>query len=135
MIRPRGPLQLTPHAPGALHIQSHPLLWEIAVRNLLDNALAYSPVDGEITVVVRADGNGARLAVSNPTELLDEESARRCTERLWRAARDRDGDRHFGLGLSIVQAACEKLGHRFDVQLERGVFHATISRNVVAAEA
>ncbi|MFN0007075.1 MAG: sensor histidine kinase [Planctomycetota bacterium] len=115
-------------APEAVSIESRPRLWEVAARNLLDNAISYSPAGARIRVIVRRDGDGASLAVSNPTQSIDAASLPRCTERLWRADR-RPGDAsHFGLGLSIVQAACDKLGHRLELGLEAGVFHAAVSR-------
>ncbi len=103
-----------------------PKLWEVVLRNLLDNALSYSPAGSRITVRVRRDGEGAAVRVSNRTDALDEAGVARCTDRLWRATRSPVEASHFGLGLSIVQAASAKLGHNFAVRLEHGVFHASL---------
>jgi signal transduction histidine kinase len=115
-------------APQRLMLVGEPRLWEVVVRNLLDNALCYSSPGAPIAVSLRADGDGARLCVSNPTVSLDQEGARRCTERLWRGTARVGSDLHFGLGLSIVQAACARLRQELDVRLEQDVFHATIAR-------
>lgn len=122
-----GSREIALDAPGSLPLDSRPELWEVAARNLVDNAVSYSPPGARIQVLLRRHGRGASLAVSNPTQSIDPESLARCTERLWRASRDPNDPNHFGLGLSIVQAACGKLGHRLSVRLEAGVFHATIS--------
>jgi signal transduction histidine kinase len=115
------------HLPPALALASRPELWEVVVRNLLDNALSHSPPGAHIDVRLRADGDGAHLSVRNPAGSLDPASVARCTERLWRKDPREGTDRHFGLGLSLVQAACAKLGHALSVSLEQGTFHATIS--------
>lgn len=119
--------EISVDAPEGLVFASHPRLWEVAVRNLLDNALSHSPPGSAITVLVRPDGDGACVRVSNPTDSLNEEDVRRCADRLWRAEK-RPDDGHFGLGLAIVQAATAKLGHRFEVRSSQGVFHALILR-------
>lgn len=117
-----------------LRLDSRPELWEVAARNLLDNAVSYSPPGARIQILLRRDGDGASLTVSNPTLSLDPESLPRCTERLWRGDPARGDATHFGLGLSIVQAACEKLGHRLLLRLESDLFQATISRKAVGSE-
>lgn len=120
--------QIRLDAPPALLMASRASLWELALSNLLDNALSHSPSGAPVEVVLRAEADGALVIVSNPTEGLDSAAVERCTERLWRGNRQQGDSRHFGLGLSIVQAACAKLDHGFSVRLQQGVFHATISR-------
>jgi two-component system sensor histidine kinase QseC len=115
-------------APEILVIRSQPRLWELASRNLLDNALSYSPPGSEVHVRVQADQEGVRLCFSNVNASMDEDGLARCTDRLWRASKAGDDGRHFGLGLSIVRAAAEKLAHQFSVALRQGRFHACISK-------
>lgn len=115
-------------APATLALTTHARLWEVVLRNLIDNSLSYSPPHARVVIRMTRDGDGARVSVSNPTDTLDNDGARRCTERLWRANRHGSDGRHFGLGLALVQAACAKLGQHFDVRLEQGVFHATLRR-------
>lgn len=114
--------------PDSLPLATQAQLWEVVVRNLVDNALCHSPPHGRVVVRLAADGDGARLVVSNPSGSLDPADLARCTERLWRANPHEADGKHFGLGLSLVQAACAKLGHPLTVHLDRGMFHATVQR-------
>jgi hypothetical protein len=80
-------------------------------------------------VLVGPDGDGAVVRISNSTEGLDDARLAHGAERIAPIERAPDGPARAGLGLSIVRAACAKLGHRFTVRLERGTFYATIARS------
>jgi two-component system sensor histidine kinase QseC len=118
-------IELVVDAP--LRVRSHPQLWEVTLRNLLDNAIEYSPAGSSIRVRLCVAGAGALLCVSNPTDSLRPADLARCTERLWRAERGPHANGHHGLGLSIVQAACAKLGCTLSLRLEDGTFSATVA--------
>ncbi len=112
--------------PERLELATHPRLWDLVLRNLLDNALDNMTDGGRVRVTLSAEARSARLRISNPTESIDAQGVSRCTERLWRSSRGPGNGRHFGLGLSIVQAACARMGHVLRVELEQGTFHATV---------
>ena len=111
---------------NGFEVTSHPELWDVCLRNLLDNAMSYSHAEAAIEVRLEPEGGGARIRVSNPTEDFEEGTLEHCTERLWRGRRSRNDGSHFGLGLSIVAAACMRLGHRLEVDHRDGCFHAVI---------
>ena len=122
-----GGRSIAVEAPDALLLATRPRLWEVALRNLLDNAMSHSPPGSRITVRLGPDGDGARVEFANPCSALEEEDVARCTRRLWSGGGSTDGGHH-GLGLSLVEAAAAKLGHRFAVELREGSFLAAIGR-------
>jgi signal transduction histidine kinase len=74
-----------------------PGLIEIAIRNLVENALKYSPVDS--TVAVRID-DGATVIVEDQGPGIPDAQRNRVFQRFWRA--DRDAGSGAGVGLALV---------------------------------
>lgn len=93
-----------------------------AVRNILDNAVRYTPVGGSVTVVVRATGGEAVVSVADTGEGIPTRDIERVFERFYRVdsarARATGGT---GLGLSIVKHVVEGHGGRVIVESELGV--------------
>jgi two-component system phosphate regulon sensor histidine kinase PhoR len=87
---------------------------ETVIVNLLSNAIRFTPTDGAITLVWRADADGADLIVVDTGEGIDAEHIPRLTERFFRIdkgrARDKGGT---GLGLAIVKHVLA----RYDAEL------------------
>ena len=75
-----------------------------AVRILLDNALAYTPAGGEVTLTLSTKGNDALIEVRDTGIGIAEEDQERVFDRFYRAdrARARRGG-GTGLGLSIAK--------------------------------
>ena len=115
------------HAPEPIVVVSHPTLWEVVLRNLLENALSYSPAASTVDVRMRREGDGVRLEVTNPTRQdFDGTKLERCKERLWRGDPTARATDRSGLGLSIVEAACERLGHTLELRFADGSFCAVV---------
>lgn len=94
----------------------------VAVRNLLDNALRYTPRGGAVTVSVRSSQEQARLVVSDTGEGIPSRDLDRIFERFYRvdAARSR-ATGGTGLGLAIVRHVAESHGGVVTVESELGV--------------
>jgi two-component system phosphate regulon sensor histidine kinase PhoR len=94
----------------------------IAVRNLLDNAVRYTPAGGSVTVDVDINGSEALITVSDTGEGIPTRDAERVFERFYRvdSARSR-ATGGTGLGLSIVRHVVEGHGGRVSVDSELGV--------------
>jgi signal transduction histidine kinase len=78
-----------------------------AVTNLLDNAFAYTPRGGSVTVVQTVDEHGFTIRVQDSGEGLTDEDMRRIWQRFARGSvglRDATGT---GLGLPIVRAVAQ----------------------------
>lgn len=94
----------------------------IAVRNILDNAVRYTPSGGSMSVRVGSEGNGAVVEVSDTGEGIPTRDIDRVFERFYRvdAARSR-ATGGTGLGLSIVRHVVEGHGGTVSVESELGV--------------
>ena len=94
------------------HIDSDPYLLSTIVRNLLDNAIKYSPDDALITLQLskRQDAPCWELLISNPPGRAGWPDANRLFEKYYRspAATHRSGT---GLGLYLVKALATRLGY------------------------
>lgn len=80
----------------------------IALRNLLDNAVRYSPARGEVIVDIEAAASETRIAVSDEGPGIPENELPKVRERFYRGAgAQAEGS---GLGLSIVDRIAERYG-------------------------
>jgi two-component system sensor histidine kinase KdpD len=93
--------QLSKQIPESLTVDADRELLGLALRQLLDNALKYSPPTS--TIEIRAQGNGAvDVVVHNSGSTISEREQARVVERFYRGAQAR----HIpgtGMGLAIVQ--------------------------------
>ena len=78
-------------------IQGHPLLLSLLARNLLDNAIRYTPEGSEVRVILESRS----LRVEDNGKGLSEAEMQRLGERFWRPpGQEKSGS---GLGLLIVR--------------------------------
>ena len=97
-------------APATLEVSLDDALAGVLVRNLVDNALRYSPAGAAVRVALAADGGRWQLTVDDAGPGLDEAARKRLGERFFRVlGAEASGT---GLGWSIVRriAAVLKLG-------------------------
>lgn len=94
-------------------------LAEIALRNLIDNAVRHSRPGSAIRVSV----DGIRIAVSNTGSDIPEEVRTAMFERFWKQDRRTSGS---GLGLSIVDAIMTRLGGGVAVSSSNGTVTFTL---------
>lgn len=82
-----------------------------ALRNLIDNALKYSPDGSTVRVVLGSDGDTYRIDVIDQGPGISPEHRSRLAERFFRAGRSNDKSRPgYGLGLSIAKVYMRVLG-------------------------
>lgn len=85
-----------------------PLL--LILRNLVDNAVKYTPAGGRIDIALGRDAGGAWLAVEDSGAGIPEEERERVFDRFYRMpGSDAAGS---GLGLAIVKTVADRLGAR-----------------------
>ena len=101
-------------------VDGQPQLLREAVRNLIDNALKYTP-DGEVNVSVEADGETVVFACRDTGVGIDADELDRIGSRFFRGTEAgqvaADGS---GLGLSIVARIVELHGGALRADSERG---------------
>ncbi|WP_432722208.1 ATP-binding protein [Jeongeupia wiesaeckerbachi] len=79
-----------------------------ALRNLLDNALRYSPADSTVKVDARLDHGAVHFCVIDHGPGLSADELLQATQRFWRGnTANHDGS---GLGLAIVAAIARRFG-------------------------
>jgi two-component system phosphate regulon sensor histidine kinase PhoR len=120
--------EVPPHLP---RIQVDPMRFERALRNLLDNAMQYTPPDGTVRVSARRAGRDQiEIAVTDTGVGIAPEHLPRIFERFYRTDKSRDrGQGHSGLGLAIVREIVEAHGGRVSAESTPGqgtVFRLTV---------
>jgi two-component system sensor histidine kinase QseC len=89
-------------------VEANPHMLDIALRNLVDNALRYCPDGSRIEVEASRHGGHARIAVRDDGPGVDQASIARLSERFFRVLGQGQGGS--GLGLSIVRRIAELHG-------------------------
>jgi len=99
-------LQLTEG--DAVRVPGEPALLAILLRNLIDNAIRYSPRHSEVRVMVANTGDGAELTVIDQGPGIPAESRALVWERFYRVLGT--GEAGSGLGLSIAKRIADLHG-------------------------
>ena len=85
----------------------------IMLRNLLENAVKYTPPDGRVDVTLESSQGQPVLAIEDSGPCIAPEIRQRVFDRFFRAAhndKNTDGETGSGLGLAIVKAIAERHG-------------------------
>lgn len=91
-----------------LLLNTIPQLFSLLFRNLVDNAIKYSPEHGRVVVTAALDEGAVRLQIEDSGPGVPEDQRARVFERFYRITNsDVPGS---GLGLAIVRRALELLG-------------------------
>ena len=99
-------------------VEGDPDLLEVVLRNLLDNAIRYSPEESEVTVFLRNTGDALVLGVCDNGPGVDPEELPRLMERFYRGASvTAEGS---GLGLTIVSRIAELHGATLELDNRTG---------------
>jgi two-component system phosphate regulon sensor histidine kinase PhoR len=118
---------------AASTIEADPTKLHDALRNLVENAVNYSPEGGRIELSARVDGNRVMLTVGDHGPGLPESDLGRVFERFYRVDKSRSRDPGgTGLGLSIVRHLVELHGGRVQAANRPGggaIFTISLPRN------
>ena len=108
-----------------------------ALMNLVDNAIKYSPLGGQITIRVAKSSAGVELDVRDTGPGIPEEVQARIFDRFYRVENSRSRDSGgTGLGLSIARGAVEVNGGRLTLEETDGVgstFRITLPKRSLKA--
>jgi two-component system OmpR family sensor kinase len=89
-------------------ITSHRESLHLVLRNLLDNAIKYTPAGGRVDIAMGRDDGEAWLAVDDSGPGIAAEQQQRVFDRFYRVPGTEDAGS--GLGLAIVRTVAERLG-------------------------
>jgi signal transduction histidine kinase len=123
--------------PGIVVIGDEERLHQM-VKNLLENAVTYTPKNGRVRLTLRGDGSIVRLAVEDTGIGIAESDLPRVFDRFYRGAEARAmRGEGVGLGLAIVKYVVEGHGGRIAAAPRDGGgtnFTVTLPRGPVVAE-
>jgi two-component system sensor histidine kinase CreC len=89
--------------PPGLHVRGEPFLLRLAVGNLLQNAVDFSPAGGTITLTGGSGTDGVFLAVADAGPGVPDYALERVFERFYSLQRPDTRHKSSGLGLAIVR--------------------------------
>jgi two-component system sensor histidine kinase QseC len=98
---------------------------DIALQNLVTNAVNFSPVGGQISVALTFTDNSFHLNVADQGPGIDEAERERLFERFYSAGNDQG----VGLGLTIVQTVATRLGG--EIRLENATLEGLVASLIV----
>ena len=91
-----------------------PFLLQQALGNLLDNAIEFSPEDGEIVVAVTADPSHIAISVRDQGQGAPDYALEHMFERFYSLPRPATGRKSTGLGLAFVREVARLHGGSAD---------------------
>ncbi len=94
---------------GEGEIFADPLLFSRALSNLIENALRFTPEQGAITILIRADESATEIVVRDTGTGIGAEHLPRVFDRFYRADPSRASE-GTGLGLALVKSIAELHG-------------------------
>jgi len=103
-------------APG-IHATTEPALLKAILSNLLSNAAAYTPPEGQVNLSLTQKNGGVECMVNNTNHQLTRENLPHIFEPFWRQDEARTDRHHSGVGLSLVDAFSRWLHAKIEAEL------------------
>ena len=114
-------IRLVTEAAGPVLVRGNATALERALYNVLENALAYTPRGGCVTVAARRDGNEVLLSVADTGMGIPSEDLPHITEPFFRGDRARGvHSGGAGLGLTMVKTTVDEHGGSFHAESRAG---------------
>jgi two-component system sensor histidine kinase QseC len=102
-------LEIIEPQPGPLQVMANATELGILIRNLLDNALRYTPDAGRVTVSLQPTEQGLRLAIRDTGPGIPETLLETVTERFRRASSQRISGSGLGLAIAVGLAKRQRV--------------------------
>ena len=115
-------VRVTLNREGHGHMMGDRNMLRRALSNLLDNALRFTPADGEVWVKIIDQPKGLSLTVENSGDGISKDLLPRLFDRFYRVdpARHEGSSEHAGLGLAITQSIVNAHGGKIHCESENG---------------
>ena len=123
-------------SPSARYIRCDPGLFAQIVRHLLDNALKFTPADGEVHVRAWAEGATLHLLISDTGTGIDSHDLPYVFDAFYRGQNAGFGVPGSGIGLALVRAAVHTMGGEVYVESEKGrksTFHVVLPGVIITS--
>ena len=121
--------------PCGLTAVSDPLMFAAILRNLIDNAIRYTPGSGQVLIGCRRLGDSVRVEVYNSGAGIPDEKIEAVFEDFVQLDNPaRNSGLGYGFGLAIVRRLCDRLDHPILVTSRAGrgtCFRVTVPRGGV----
>lgn len=122
-------ISLIPQIHPGISVQGDEEQLGLLLRNLLDNAIRYTPDHGKVALDLSLDNGNAAVTVTDSGIGIPVESQKRVFERFYRVDRARSRDRGgTGLGLAIVKHVAESHGGDVSVRSQLGEGSSFVAR-------
>jgi two-component system sensor histidine kinase CiaH len=89
-------------------VKGHPLLLRQLFYNLLDNAITYTPKNGNIAILLSETKSAIRIAVHDTGIGIAKKEQSRILNRFYRVDASRSVTKGYGLGLAIVKTVLQR---------------------------
>jgi two-component system, OmpR family, sensor kinase len=107
---------LVVEGPADVLVHAAPVAAKVAVANILDNAVKFSPIGGEVRIVVSAERGDAVIAVSDAGPGVEPHEIPRLFQRFYRGHASRSSEvAGVGLGLAIAHSLVQRQRGRISV--------------------
>jgi K+-sensing histidine kinase KdpD len=95
---------------GGLRVDVDPVLFEQALVNVLENAIAHAPEDSTITLRIQPSRKDMLLLIEDEGPGISPDNIERIFHKFFRAQEDRRATPGVGLGLSVTRGLIESFG-------------------------
>lgn len=102
-------------APAEVRAVTDPKWLRVVLRQLLTNAVRYSPAGSTVVVGVAREPDGARVTVTDRGPGIPPEDLPRVFERFFTGANGRAYGASTGMGLHVAAEVCRRMGHELEV--------------------
>jgi two-component system sensor histidine kinase CreC len=119
----RKQLRVDVDVADGITVPGDPLLIHLAVSNLVENAIDFSPANGRIAITCTKDGDNIALCIADEGPGIPEFARSRVFEKFFSLERPDTGKKSTGLGLNFASEVAALHGGRVDVKNlpERGL--------------
>lgn len=118
----RGMLHCTNEIPKNTNLQSYPQEIGLVIRNLLANAIKYTPAEGKITLkILENTENTLKLAIQDTgTGMTEDEQKKMLDQQISFSKAGLRGEQGVGLGMKLVFETLNKLGGKLKLKSAKG---------------
>ncbi len=97
-------------------VHADPEIVAVLIRNLVSNAVKYTPVDGNITIRTERKADRVIISIENSGIAIDEKQIERILARDYSSKVGTSGEKGLGLGLTLCQQLLEKIGGTLEIE-------------------